>query len=164
MYLLKKIIQLREHSHPDHEKPFLEHLEDLRTMITRIVITLVVSMVICFGFQKQMMEVLRRPVEQVWITQLQAKLPQTPEQAPRPLGVEMWEKAKAIEHAAAGLDPAQALAATNDPSIKERLKNETQAAIERGVFGSPYVIVDDEPFWGMDRFDQIERWLARGGF
>ena len=66
--------------------------------------------------------------------------------------------------AKAGLDPAQALAATNEPSIKERLKNETQAAIERGVFGSPYVIVDGEPFWGMDRFDQVERWLARGGF
>jgi 2-hydroxychromene-2-carboxylate isomerase len=66
--------------------------------------------------------------------------------------------------AKADLDPAQALAATNDPSIKERLKNETQAAIERGVFGSPYVVVDGEPFWGMDRFDQVERWLARGGF
>jgi 2-hydroxychromene-2-carboxylate isomerase len=66
--------------------------------------------------------------------------------------------------AKAGVDPAQALAATNDPAIKERLKNETQTAIERGVFGSPYVIVDGEPFWGMDRFDQVERWLARGGF
>jgi sec-independent protein translocase protein TatC len=107
MYLLKKLIQLREKSHPDHEKPFLEHLEDLRTMITRIVITLVISMVICFGFQKQMMDVLRRPVEQVWITQLESKLPQTKEQAPRPVSVEMWEKAKAVAHAAAGLDPAQ---------------------------------------------------------
>jgi 2-hydroxychromene-2-carboxylate isomerase len=66
--------------------------------------------------------------------------------------------------AKAGLDPVQALAATNDPAVKERLKNETQAAIERGVFGSPYVIVDGEPFWGMDRFDQVDRWLARGGF
>jgi 2-hydroxychromene-2-carboxylate isomerase len=27
------------------------------------------------------------------------------------------------------------------------------------VFGSPYIVVDGEPFWGMDRFDQIERWL-----
>jgi hypothetical protein len=37
MYLLKKVIQIRENSHPDHEKPFLEHLEDLRVMVTRIV-------------------------------------------------------------------------------------------------------------------------------
>jgi len=75
-------------------------------------------------------------------------------------------KPETAAHAVAkiGLDPVQALAATNDASIKERLKNETQAAIERGVFGSPYVTVDGEPFWGMDRFDQVERWLARGGF
>ncbi|MDP3850748.1 MAG: twin-arginine translocase subunit TatC [Luteolibacter sp.] len=107
MYLLKKVIQLRENSHPDHEKPFLDHLEDLRVMITRIVITLVVSMVICFTFQKQLMEVLRRPVEQVWITQLEAKLPQTTDQAPRPLGVDRWEEAKALEHAASALEPEQ---------------------------------------------------------
>jgi 2-hydroxychromene-2-carboxylate isomerase len=24
--------------------------------------------------------------------------------------------------------------------------------------------VDGEPFWGLDRFDQIERWLATGAF
>jgi 2-hydroxychromene-2-carboxylate isomerase len=24
--------------------------------------------------------------------------------------------------------------------------------------------VDGEPFWGLDRFDQIDRWLATGGF
>jgi sec-independent protein translocase protein TatC len=107
MYLLKKVIQLRENSHPDHEKPFLEHLEDLRIMITRVVITLVISMVICFTFQKQLMEVLRRPVEEVWITQLENKLPQTKEQAPRPVSVEVWEEAKAAERAAAGLDAAQ---------------------------------------------------------
>ena len=63
-----------------------------------------------------------------------------------------------------GVDSAQALAATNDSAIKERVKNETQAAIERGVFGSPYVFVDGEPFWGMDRLDQVERWLSQGGF
>jgi len=30
--------------------------------------------------------------------------------------------------------------------------------------GSPYVIVDGEPFWGMDRFDQIDQWLQTGGW
>ena len=76
-------------------------------MITRVVITLVISMLICFTFQKQLMEVLRRPVEKVWITQLENKLPQTKEQAPRPVSVEVWEEAKAAERAAAGLDGAQ---------------------------------------------------------
>lgn len=66
--------------------------------------------------------------------------------------------------ASVGVDRAQALAAANDPAIKESLKNEVSAAIERGVFGSPYIVVDGEPFWGVDRFDQIERWLTQGGF
>ena len=56
------------------------------------------------------------------------------------------------------------LAALNDPAVKDWLKNEVDAAIKLGVFGSPYIVVDGEPFWGIDRFDQLERWLARGPF
>jgi 2-hydroxychromene-2-carboxylate isomerase len=63
-----------------------------------------------------------------------------------------------------GVDALALQAALNDPAIKERLKTQTQSAIERGVFGSPFVFVDGEPFWGTDRFEQIERWLSRGGF
>lgn len=105
MYLLKKIIQLRENSHPDHEKPFLEHLEDLRVMITRVILTLVIAMVVCFVFQKQLMEILRRPVEQVWIHQVEAKLPGKAESAPKPLDVDLWEQAKQAERAAVALEP-----------------------------------------------------------
>lgn len=49
-------------------------------------------------------------------------------------------------------------------SIKDRLKAETQAAIDRGVFGSPFIFVDDEPFWGNDRLEQVDRWLESGGW
>jgi len=56
------------------------------------------------------------------------------------------------------------LAAVADPAIKERLKQATAAAIERGVFGSPFIFVDREPFWGADRLVQVEAWLARGGW
>src|SRR5262249_25628247 len=66
--------------------------------------------------------------------------------------------------ASAGLDRKKILTAVADPGIKERLRQETQAAIDRGVFGSPFVFVDGEPFWGTDRFDQIERWLRDGAF
>ena len=45
------------------------------------------------------------------------------------------------------------------PAIKEKARAEVDAALARGVFGSPFVIVDGEPFWGLDRFDQIDRWL-----
>ena len=58
----------------------------------------------------------------------------------------------------------EVLAALNDTAVKDKLKNEVEAAIKLGVFGSPYIVVDGEPFWGIDRFDQIERWLAHGPF
>jgi 2-hydroxychromene-2-carboxylate isomerase len=48
--------------------------------------------------------------------------------------------------------------------VKDRLRQETDAAIERGVFGSPYFIVDGEPFWGNDRIDELDRWLQTGGW
>jgi 2-hydroxychromene-2-carboxylate isomerase len=64
----------------------------------------------------------------------------------------------------AGFDAAAARAAVDDPVYKDALKREVEAAIAAGVFGSPFIIVDGEPFWGVDRFEQIDRWLARGGF
>ena len=63
-----------------------------------------------------------------------------------------------------GVDAAAARAAIDDPAIKDLLKREVEQAIARGVFGSPFIVVDGEPFWGLDRFDQVERWLATGGF
>jgi 2-hydroxychromene-2-carboxylate isomerase len=66
--------------------------------------------------------------------------------------------------AEAGAERAQARAAIDDVSVKDALKRDVDAAIAAGVFGSPYVVVDGEPFWGLDRFDQLERWLASGGF
>ncbi|HEX7643722.1 MAG TPA: 2-hydroxychromene-2-carboxylate isomerase [Burkholderiaceae bacterium] len=61
-----------------------------------------------------------------------------------------------------GLDVAQLTEAINQPAIKEQLKQEVEQAIARKVFGSPYIIVDGEPFWGFDRFDQLEATLKSG--
>ena len=66
--------------------------------------------------------------------------------------------------ASVGVDRVAARAAIDDPEIKDALKQECDAAVAVGVFGSPYIVIDDEPFWGLDRFPQIERWLATGGF
>jgi 2-hydroxychromene-2-carboxylate isomerase len=63
-----------------------------------------------------------------------------------------------------GIDRDQLLQALNDPAVKERLKTEVDAAIERGVFGSPFIVIDKEPFWGSDRLDQVEKWLTTGGW
>lgn len=106
MYLLKKVIQIREKSHPDHEKPFLEHLEDLRVMIMRVVVTLLVSTIACFMFQEHLMHLLRKPVEEVYNLQVAKKLPANDVVA-KPLTVEIWSEAKALEHAAMTLEPEQ---------------------------------------------------------
>lgn len=52
----------------------------------------------------------------------------------------------------------------NDAATKDRTRMEVETAIAKGVFGSPTIVVDGEPFWGVDRFDQIERWLSSGPF
>lgn len=66
--------------------------------------------------------------------------------------------------ATVGMDRQQVLDLIADPVMKEKLKTETEAAIQRGVCGSPYMIVDGEPFWGFDRIDQVDRWLQTGGW
>jgi 2-hydroxychromene-2-carboxylate isomerase len=63
-----------------------------------------------------------------------------------------------------GVDGEALAAGMNDPAIKERTKQEVDAAVAKGVFGSPFIVVDGEPFWGADRLDQIDKWLATGGF
>ncbi|HVP87793.1 MAG TPA: 2-hydroxychromene-2-carboxylate isomerase [Casimicrobiaceae bacterium] len=72
--------------------------------------------------------------------------------------------AAATVAASCGADAASARAAVDDPSVKEALKRENEQAMGRGVFGSPFMIVDDEPFWGVDHLDQVDRWLATGGW
>ena len=63
-----------------------------------------------------------------------------------------------------GADRDALLAGIGEPVVKERLKEVTNGAVERGVFGSPFFIVDGEPFWGHDRMAQVERWLETGGW
>jgi sec-independent protein translocase protein TatC len=104
MFLLKKIFQLREKGNPDHEKPFLEHLEDLRIMITRVVATLTIATVVCFIFRDQLMEVIRRPVEEMREKNLDSDLPDE-EDLVQTLDGETWEHAKEIADALAGLSP-----------------------------------------------------------
>ncbi|WP_347248847.1 2-hydroxychromene-2-carboxylate isomerase [Zoogloea sp.] len=62
------------------------------------------------------------------------------------------------------LDRDDVSAAFSDSATKARLKAEIDLAEARGVFGSPFFIVEGEGFWGNDRLPQLERWLAKGPF
>jgi len=63
-----------------------------------------------------------------------------------------------------GHDRAAILAGMQSPAVKERLWAETQQAMDKGVFGSPFMIVDGEPFWGNDRLAEVREWLQTGGW
>ena len=66
--------------------------------------------------------------------------------------------------ASAGAHTDETRSALELQAVKDRLRQETDAAIERGVFGSPFFIVDGEPFWGNDRLDEVDKWLETGGW
>jgi 2-hydroxychromene-2-carboxylate isomerase len=57
-----------------------------------------------------------------------------------------------------GVDGAELAAALEDPAVKERVKNEVDAAIKKEVFGSPFFIIEGEPFWGVDRMAMLAWW------
>ena len=63
-----------------------------------------------------------------------------------------------------GINPDELREAVGDNEIKERLKDETWSAVQAGVFGSPFFIIDGEQFWGSDRIWMIKRWLKTGGW
>lgn len=73
-------------------------------------------------------------------------------------------EAVAGEAEALGVDPAALIAATQEPAVKDRLKQVTTDAVERGIFGSPTIVVDGEMFWGSDRLWMVKRWLKSGGW
>ena len=51
-----------------------------------------------------------------------------------------------------------------DAAAATLLRAEVDSAIALGVFGSPFVIVDGEPFFGVDSFELLEQWLHHGAW
>ena len=48
--------------------------------------------------------------------------------------------------------------------IKEHARTIGEMAVQRGIFGSPFFVVDGEPFWGWDRLPMLEEWIRTGGW
>lgn len=63
-----------------------------------------------------------------------------------------------------GVDREELSAALKDQGVKDRLRREVDRAIEKGVFGSPLLLVDGEAFWGHDKLPEVGRWLESGGW
>ncbi len=66
--------------------------------------------------------------------------------------------------ASLGFDRAALRDALDDPALKARVKAISEDAVTQGVFGSPYFLVDGEPFWGADRMGMMEAWIRGGGW
>ena len=64
--------------------------------------------------------------------------------------------------AACGLDPARYFAAIASDEIKGRLRQNTDALIARGGFGSPTMFVGDDMYFGNDRLPLVKAALERG--
>jgi 2-hydroxychromene-2-carboxylate isomerase len=45
------------------------------------------------------------------------------------------------------------------PDVQTRYEQQTQAAIDAGVFGAPSYVIEGELFWGQDRLDFVARCL-----
>ena len=66
--ILNKVFKIREKvalnlNKEDEEKPFLEHLDDLRTMFVRIFTTLIISIIITFVFNQQLLDLIMVPLQ-----------------------------------------------------------------------------------------------------
>jgi len=83
--------------------PFLEHLEDLRKTIVRILITLIIGVGVSFVFKNDLMELIRRPIDGVWSLQLNTAL----HKLPRPIDASLWERCTKAAADSTHLSPEQ---------------------------------------------------------
>ncbi len=60
-----------------------------------------------------------------------------------------------------GFDAASLLARTQEPEVKDRLLQNTQASVARGTFGAPTFFVGEEIFFGKDRLPDVEDEIVR---
>lgn len=82
----------------------------------------------------------------------------------------MWEAPKKMDEAEtirtalreSGLDADRILARIQDQDVKDALLRNTEAAVARGVFGSPTFFVGDEMFFGKDRLREVEEEILAG--
>ena len=63
----------------------------------------------------------------------------------------------------AGFEPSRLIVEALSDEVQLELARNCREAIVRGVIGAPSYFVDGENFFGQDRLDFVERWLARAG-
>jgi len=59
-----------------------------------------------------------------------------------------------------GEDALGIVAKARDKQVQAQFRANTDEAVRKGVFGSPWYVLDGEPFFGQDRLDFLDRALA----
>jgi 2-hydroxychromene-2-carboxylate isomerase len=80
----------------------------------------------------------------------------------------MWREPKKMDNpevavkalTSSGLDGAKLLARAQEPDVKAKLVANTQAAVERGAFGSPTFFVGNEMFFGKEQLREVEEMVS----
>lgn len=80
-------------------------------------------------------------------------------------GLDLTE-ASDLKHVAipAEIDAEELAKAVAGPEASQLLRDLVADSLGRGIFGSPTVIVDGEPFWGFERLGEVDEWLRCGGW
>lgn len=63
-----------------------------------------------------------------------------------------------------GIDRAALADAHGSGEASDLLKAAVDRSIGKGVFGSPFFLVDGEPFFGVEKMELMEQWLESGGW
>jgi 2-hydroxychromene-2-carboxylate isomerase len=63
-----------------------------------------------------------------------------------------------------GADAAALKAGFASGEADRLLRAAVDGSLARGVFGSPFFIIDGEPFFGVEKMELVEEWLAAGGW
>jgi 2-hydroxychromene-2-carboxylate isomerase len=80
----------------------------------------------------------------------------------------MWREPKKMDNpevavkalTSSGLDGAKLFARAQEPDVKAKLVANTQAAVERGAFGSPTFFVGNEMFFGKEQLREVEEMVS----
>jgi 2-hydroxychromene-2-carboxylate isomerase len=80
----------------------------------------------------------------------------------------MWREPKKMDDpevavkalTSSGLDGAKLLARAQEADVKAKLIGNTQAAVDRGAFGSPTFFVGSEMFFGKEQLREVEEMVA----
>ena len=80
----------------------------------------------------------------------------------------MWREPKKMDDpevavkalTASGIDAAKLLTRSQEPEVKAKLIENTQAAVDRGAFGSPTFFVGSEMFFGKEQLREVEELVA----